>query len=150
MTDLLERIYSEQDFKTDPNKAGERAAYYRSMLAKGDLDVRTELKARNELAESLLVAGESAAAVDEIGKLRRFAVARGIVLNPAFDLQIRQTLAMAYLRMGEQQNCLSDHNAQSCIYPIRGGGVHQNRAGAEGAVREWTEILEAHPNDLSA
>lgn len=68
MTDLLERIYSEQDFKTDPNKAGERAAYYRSMLAKGDLDVRTELKARNELAESLLVAGESAAAVDEIGK----------------------------------------------------------------------------------
>ena len=150
MAEMLERIYAQQDFKTDPNKAAERAVYYRELLAGSELDVRTELRARNELAEQLLVAGDSAAAVDEIGKLRKFAVARGIILNPAFDGQIRHTLAIAYLRMGEQQNCLSDHNAQSCIYPIRGRGVHQNRAGAEGAVREWTEILEKNPNDLSA
>ena len=146
----LERIYGAQDFKTDPNKAAERAIYYRELLAGTKLDLRTELKARNELAEQLLVAGDSAAAVEEIAKLRRFASARGAVLNPAFDSQIRHTLAMAYLRMGEQANCLGDHNAQSCIYPIRGRGVHTNREGAEGAVREWTEILEKDPNDLSA
>ena len=147
---MLERIYTTQDFKTDPNKAAERAAYYRELLTRGGLDLRTELRARNELAEHLLVAGESAAAVEEIGKLRKFAAANGIILTPAFDNQVRHTLAMAYLRTGEQQNCLTDHNAQSCIYPIKGRGVHTNRAGAEGAVREWTEILEKNPNDLSA
>lgn len=150
MADLLERLYRDQDFKTDPNKAADRAVYYRELLAKGKLDLRTELKARNEFAEHLLVAGDSAAAVEEIGKLRRFAASKGVVLNPAFDNQMRHTLAMAYLRMGEQQNCLTNHNAQSCIYPIRGRGVHSNRTGAEGAVREWTEILEKDPKDLPA
>ena len=150
MAELLDRIYTEQDFKTDPSKAAERAVYYRQVLANGGLDLRTELRARNDLSEHLLVAGDSAAAVEEIAKLRRFAAQNGIVLNPKFDSQVRHTLAMAYLRMGEQQNCLSDHNAQSCIYPIRSRGVHRNRAGAEGAVREWTEILEKDPNDPSA
>lgn len=147
---LLERIYLEQDFKTDPNKAGERAAYYRRMLKSGSLDLRTEVRAREDLAENLLVSGDSAAAVEELEKLRQFARERGIIFNPTFELQVRRTLAISYLRMGEQRNCLVNHNAQSCVYPLRGGGVHADRAGAEGAVREYTAVLEKDPEDLAA
>ena len=150
MAELLERIYRDQDFKTDPNKAAERATYYRDLLANTALDLRTELRARNELAENLMVAGDSAAAVEAIGNLRKFVAANSINLNPSFDSQVRHTLAMAYQRMGEEQNCLTNHNEQSCIYPIRGRGVHQNARGSEGAVREWTEILEKNANDLPA
>ena len=150
MAELLDRTFSEQDFRTDPNKAAERVTYYRELLARGGLDLRTELKARNELAENLLVAGDSAAAVAEIANLRRFVTAHGIILNSNFDTQVRHTLAMAYQRIGEQQNCLTNHNAQSCIYPIRGGGVHQDATGSAGAVREWLAILEQNPADLAA
>ena len=72
MAELLERIYSEQDFRTDPNKAAERAAYYRDLLSKGKLDLRTELRARNELAENLLVAGDSAANSSRVGRPHPF------------------------------------------------------------------------------
>ena len=149
MADLLARIYREQDFKTDPSKAAERARYYRDILTR-DLDLRTEPRARLDLGQNLLTAGDNAEAVDELEKLRKFASERGIVLNPNFDRQLRESLAMAYLRLGEQQNCLNNHNAQSCVYPIRGGGVHKERRGAEGAIREWTALLEKDPNNLAA
>lgn len=147
MAALLQRIYSEQDFKTDPNKAQERVQYYRQMLRQ-KLDLPIELQARFDLAEHLLVAGESAESVAELEKLRDFASQRRIVLQPKFDSATRELLAIAYLRMGEQQNCLTNHNVQSCVYPIQGGGVHQNRRGAEGAIREYTALLEKDPNDL--
>jgi len=147
MAALLQRIFREQDFKTDPNKAAERVEYYRQLLMR-KLDLATELQARFDLAEHLLVAGQSAESVSELEKLREFAKERRIALQPKFDSQVRELLAMAYLRMGEQQNCLDNHNAQSCVYPIRGGGVHRDRRGAEGAVREYTALLEKDPNDL--
>ncbi len=70
MAERLAHIYREQDFRTDPSKDKERAEYYRAGL-KQSLDLRTELKARIALADSLLKAGESAAAVGEIESLRR-------------------------------------------------------------------------------
>ena len=148
MAALLEGIFRQQNFKTDPNKAAERVQYYRQMLLLGNLQLGTELQARLDFAEHLLVAGDSAESVRELEKLREFAKQRGIVLQPKFDHDLRELLAMAYLRMGEQQNCLANHNAQSCVYPIQGGGVHQNRLGAEGAVREYTALLEKDPQDL--
>ena len=50
MATLLRKIFEEQDWKTDPNKAATRARYYKQMLdAKPDL--RNELKIRQALAE---------------------------------------------------------------------------------------------------
>src|SRR5690606_42081221 len=39
------------------------------------------------------------------------------------------TNALCYLRLGEQENCIADHNADSCLFPIRGGGVHKLQIG---------------------
>jgi hypothetical protein len=57
-----------------------------------------------------------------------------------------QLLALSYLRMGEQENCVGMHNALSCNFPLRGGGIHQKLRGAEGAVREYTRTLELKPD----
>ena len=149
MAALLASIYREQDFKTDPSKADERAAYYRQMLL-GKLDLRKELRARYGLGEQLLVAGDSAAAVVELERLRAFAKERGVILPHAFEREIGELLAIAYLRMGEQQNCLLNHSAQSCVYPIQGAGIHKDPRGAAGAVREYTALLVQNPGDLSA
>jgi hypothetical protein len=32
--------------------------------------------------------------------------------------------AMCHLRIGELQNCVGNHNSDSCMFPIQGGGVH--------------------------
>jgi hypothetical protein len=147
MAELLLRIYREQDWRTDPSKDSERAAYYRQGLAQNP-DIRTELKARVALADSLLRAGESAAAVGELENLRRLIENKGIIPAPYFDREIRQQLALSYLRMGEQENCLLNHTAESCLFPIRGGGVHQLTRGSTGAVRELSTLLRDDPQDL--
>ncbi|MDQ3650014.1 MAG: CRTAC1 family protein [Acidobacteriota bacterium] len=149
MAERLARIYRDQDFRTDPSKDRERAEYYRGGL-KQNLDLRTELKARLALAGSLLKAGESAVAVSEIESLRRIAEEKGIVPAPFFVKEMRQLLAIAYLRQGEQENCLLNHNRESCIYPIRLGGQHQLKRGSTGAIRELGALLNEDAYDASA
>jgi hypothetical protein len=149
MAERLARIYREQDFRTDPSKDRERAEYYRAGLRQ-PLDPRTELKARQALAGALLKAGESAAAVEELEKLRAMMREKGVVPAPYFAKEIRRLLAIAYLRLGEQENCVLDHNHESCIFPFRAAAQHKLKRGATGAVREFSALLDEDPNDLSA
>jgi hypothetical protein len=51
-------------------------------------------------------------------------------------------LAVAYMRLGETRNCAMRHTSESCIFPLRGGGVHVEREPSEQAVRYFTEALE--------
>ena len=150
MPETLEKIFRQQDWKTDPNKASERAGYYRGLLARQNLTPSIEVRARMDLAENLVVAGDFEAAVQEIETLQKTTRERGIVLNAAFTKRLHETLGIAYLRLGEQRNCVSNHNAQSCVYPLRGGGLHQDQRGANGAVREYTALLEQDSQNLAA
>jgi hypothetical protein len=59
-------------------------------------------------------------------------------------------LAVSYLRGGEQDNCVSLHNSESCLLPIRGAGRHSVQTGSRAAVKEYLEILERYPDDLSS
>jgi hypothetical protein len=149
MAALLEQIYREQDWKTDPNKDAERARYLESQLSKSPT-LREEIKLRQALAENLLRAGDSAKAVDQLEALRKFCQDKGVVLKPEYERQLRNTLAIAYLRLGEQENCQLYHGQDSCLFPIQGGGVHKLPRGAEGATREFTAALQADPNDAKA
>ncbi len=146
MEKRLRDIYAAQDSRIDPNKSAERAEYYRKILTQ-NLDIRSELQVRVGLATELLRSGESAAAIDEIEKLREIVKAKGITLAPFFDKQIRELAAISNLRLGEVENCRINHNAGSCIFPIRAGGVHQIKRGSLGAVAEFSAILTDNPND---
>jgi hypothetical protein len=149
MAALLQRIYRQQDWKTDPNKDAERARYLESVLAQKPA-LRDEISTREALAENLLRAGESEKAVDQLETLRRVCQENGVILKPEFEKQMRATLGLAYLRLGEQENCLHYHGQDSCVFPIKGGGVHQITRGAEGAIREFTAALAADSTDYKS
>ena len=51
-------------------------------------------------------------------------------------------LGVGYMRLGETQNCALQHNAESCILPLRGGGIHTLREGSTKATQYFTEVLE--------
>lgn len=50
-------------------------------------------------------------------------------------------LAGAYFRLGETENCCAAPSAESCVFPLQGGGLHQKREGAEKAIEILTELL---------
>ena len=52
-------------------------------------------------------------------------------------------LGVGYLRLGEIENCLLRHSAESCIVPIQAGGVHRLQEGSRKAIEYFRELLES-------
>ena len=57
-------------------------------------------------------------------------------------------LGVAYMRLGETQNCCLRNTPDSCIVPIREGGLHTDKEGSEQAIKYFTKVLEStQPNN---
>ena len=52
-------------------------------------------------------------------------------------------LAVAYLRLGETQNCCARNTPDSCIVPIHGAGIHTRTEGSRAAIKCLTELLSS-------
>ncbi len=146
MAALLQKAFQDMDWKADPNKPAERIPYYQSLLAKG-LTPPNEILVRMELAKEMLRAGNSEDAVHALEDLRNWAQQKSITLPPQAEHDLGEWLALSWLRLGEQENCAHNHGQHSCIFPIRGSGIHQLPRGAQGAVREFSALLAKDPND---
>jgi hypothetical protein len=100
-------------------------------------------------ALELLRAGKSTDALrqfddnDRLARGHRFTISAG---NEAF---LRVQRGVAWMRVGEQQNCLLNHSAESCLFPIHGRGVHELRDGSTKAIEIFNEQLAKWPNDLA-
>ena len=93
-------------------------------------DKNAVTEALSKKANALLQLGEEQKAIDIYQDL----------LNKisAGNLEQRQSIlkdmAIAYLRLGERMNCIHNHNAESCIFPISNGGMHHDKTGSEKAI----------------
>lgn len=133
------------DWRADPNKPQPRIAYYEVLLTR-NLPLHEQIAVRMELGNEQLRAGRSEQAVNTLEELVRRTQSSLDQIPIPLQAAIHQELALAYLRLGEQENCIGMHNPVSCNFPLRGeGGVHKNTRGAEGAVREYTRVLQLNP-----
>lgn len=60
-------------------------------------------------------------------------------------LETQFYLGVAYMRLGEDQNCCLRHSSDSCIVPIRGGGLHTQQDGSRNAIKYFREVLQRPP-----
>jgi tetratricopeptide (TPR) repeat protein len=108
----------------------------------GVADGLTRWQARMRLGSELLRVGHTQESIEEYTRALaemeplREELKRKDVSDAFFQL------GTAYMRMGENQNCCLANNKDSCILPIRGGGVHGNREGSEKAIEWFTRALE--------
>jgi hypothetical protein len=104
---------------------------------------------RYTLAQELLKGGQTREAIAQIQDLMKTARLSpdSITLDskPLFDL-----LAIAYLRLGEQENCLDNLAAEVCILPLKGAGKHMKEEGAREAMARYEELLKRFPNDYGS
>ena len=61
---------------------------------------------------------------------------------------VNQYLGVAYLRLGEQANCITNRESESCIFPIQGNGIHKNLIGSKKSISHFENILRETPDDL--
>ncbi len=146
MADTLAAIYSRATAKPEANPFlnRERAAALELEL-RGQTGA-TAMDTRFRLAEERLKAGRTQEAIDGLESLIKDA---GISWDsiaphqkPFFDL-----LAVSYMRLGEQQNCLDNPAANICILPLRGGARHTKQEGARGAIARYLKLLQQYPDD---
>ncbi len=102
------------------------------------------LKARFDLANELLLDGQSEAAIEEFEKLRSEIKGRKL------RHRLQALLGLAHLRLGEQDNCIVNHTVESCLFPISGNGVHRIQRGSRTAAAHFEGVLSRNPDDLAA
>ncbi len=100
---------------------------------------------REEYADALLQQGDVEGALVQLDECRRIAEAAGDV---AASRSATRTSALAWLRLGERQNCVARHNEESCIFPLRGAALHTDRRGSETAIALLEPLLRADRDDL--
>ncbi len=101
-------------------------------------------------AMALLNSGDSEGAIAAFKDFRETVAAMGMQPPPKMNAELLKIEALCYLRLGEQQNCLHNHNADSCLFPIQGGGVHQQEFGSRMAIEKLMELLDVAPSPYAA
>lgn len=56
-----------------------------------------------------------------------------------------EQLGISYFRLGEVQNCLNNHNSESCIIPFTDNAVHRNQDGSRSAIKQYLRLLGHDP-----
>ena len=74
----------------------------------------------------------------------------GLATEPAARRLALKMMAIGYLRMGDRSNCINNHNAESCEFPIRGSGIHSNITGSSKAIEIYQTLLREDSTDLAA
>jgi hypothetical protein len=96
---------------------------------------RIETMAQLGVAE--LVLGREREAIERMDSARKL-VGEGRTSN-----QLDLMRAVAYLRLGETQNCCLRRSPDSCIMPIQGGGIHTDTEGSLAALAPLEAVLRA-------
>ena len=114
-----------------------------------DLPASKIMTHRYYLSQELLRAGQTKEAISELnGIISEIGVATGWMNNSSRSLI--DELAIAYLRLGEQVNCIDNHEGESCIMPIVGDGIQMKTENTEKAIELYKTILKSYPNDLGS
>lgn len=95
-------------------------------------------------ANALLQLGKEQAAVKLLDSLNGTFIADYI-----HKKTLIKNLALAYLRLGERVNCINNHTAESCLFPIQGTGVHADKSGSENAIALYLKVLKDDPDDYA-
>jgi ASPIC and UnbV/FG-GAP-like repeat len=146
MADTLAAIYARSIAKPESNPFlnAERVVALKTQLAAASGDQAMEL--RFQLAEEEVKAGRTGDAIERLEALIRDAKISWDSIaphqKPFFDM-----LAVSYMRLGEQQNCLENPAANICILPLAGAARHLKKDGARGAIERYTKILRQYPDD---
>ena len=113
-------------------------------------NITERLKLQLELGIQQIRVGRPDKAINTFASLEKAVADDGGTLGPATVVELRMQKALAYLRLGEQENCLATHNGDSCVFPLSPDAYHLLPRGSRGAINLFNEQLAAHPDDLGA
>ena len=129
--------------------SAERVEHYQALL-RSPQTPESLLQILPSFSAELLNAGETERAISMSEKMVEVAKTYDPVRLANNKLSLLTWQAVAHLRLGEEQNCLSNHTTDSCLLPIQGNGIHKLQTGSRRAIEILTGLLQEFPEDLRA
>jgi tetratricopeptide (TPR) repeat protein len=143
---LLLRKVSKEVSVADNSFCPEAAVAHLDSLIQVTHDPYKLFELKSSLGVAFLKLGEEQKAIEVYQELLK--VSRE---GDVFDKEkVLPQLALAYLRLGEKMNCLHNHSAESCIFPISSSGIHKDKNGSQKAIELYESILRHNPRNLEA
>ena len=122
MAALLQQIIRDADPMRNPFRSTDQVAYLRATIAH-TTDLGRLLDLKIQLVQQVLQTGLADKALKENEEILRdlsHYVPQDTKNLPQLQAHLMTMSALCYLRMGEQENCLLNHNADSCLFPDTG------------------------------
>ena len=93
-----------------------------------------------DLGVAELFLGNEETAIEHLAAADDLAASANVPAD--FRDTVSMRLALAYLRLGETQNCCLRHTPDSCLLPIREGGVHVKQEGSRNAIDKLRHLFD--------
>jgi len=145
----LKKIATDRSDLSNWHLNKERAVQYDQQLT-AIKDSKEKLSLLKKSAYEWLNAGEYNLSIERMEQLMSIIKDQKISVSPSDLKELKGFLAICYLRKGEIENCIANHNEYSCLLPIEGSGVHKNISGSSSAKEIFLDILAADKNDLQS
>ncbi len=126
------------------------AEVLRTKLTTQQMEPKELMMSEFEYAKELMNAGDIDEAMFQFNRLENQLQSAVPEIWKEIGTEILTQHAVAFMRMGEDQNCCARNNERSCLVPISGKGVHTKQEGSRGALKLLNVALKLNPNDLSA
>ena len=149
MAERLETVVRNTDPARNPYDNVRRVRLIRERLAQAR-GARQKIDLTAETATALLYAGQTNESLRTLLDLRKLSAGHPDLVRRDARTRIREFFGLAYLRLGEQENCLQKHSTESCLLPIRGAGIHTAQRGSQKAIEHYTAVLKQDANNLRA
>jgi hypothetical protein len=149
---LLEAVNKQLDPQSFLYLNTERAAQLRAKLdaPAQNIGQNLRLSMETDYASELVKAGKTEEGLREYSLIEHEMKTSAPAIWQVAGANLLRLEAVAYLRLGEQQNCCANNNAQSCLIPISGAGIHTKQDGSRGAIRCLQEVLQLQPDNTAA
>jgi hypothetical protein len=141
MVGMLETINKKNNNIQNAFNPEAKLAYFDSVIAANPYMQDRDLYSAQ--AGLLLEAGNEKKAVEIYEKIKNS-------LDYMNTGQVLGDVGIAYMRLGERNNCMLNHTGSSCIFPIKNDGVHILQTGSNNAIDTYQKLLKIDPNDLES
>lgn len=148
MRDRLAKMVQTADIRKNSYLSHQRAQYWKNWLA---ANPAPEAKARFAMAivDEFIRANENQSAIELLDTMTTEFFKDPEAKRRA-EISLNMKKALAWLRLGERQNCIAHHTSDSCIFPIGGRGVHTKTEGSRQARGYYEKVLQLDPSNLDA
>ncbi|HWN94216.1 MAG TPA: VCBS repeat-containing protein, partial [Methylomirabilota bacterium] len=149
MAERLAEIYEKADPRSAAYHSEKLAAMIHTRMTNAS-ELNEQFRLQFSLAIQQINTARPDSALNTFSELERMVAQTGGQLDKRTIAELRIRKAIAFFRLGEQENCLATHNADSCVFPLKPKAFHLLPRGSQGAIALFNSHLAEYPNDYTS